>query len=44
VADIVIRLHYRDGNGKIEDGQRDYGLQTFGGFTKAAGYRDRAEG
>jgi hypothetical protein len=37
VADIVIRLHYRAANGKIEDAQQDYGLETFGGFLPAVG-------
>ena len=37
MAEIVIRLHYRAANGKIEDAQQDYGLETFGGFLPAVG-------
>ena len=37
MADTVIRLHYRDGSGKINDAQQDYGLETFGGFLPAIG-------
>jgi hypothetical protein len=31
MADLTIRLHYRDKAGKVEDAQNDLGLESFGG-------------
>jgi hypothetical protein len=37
VTDTVIRLHYRKADGKIEDAQEDYGIESFAGFLPAVG-------
>jgi hypothetical protein len=37
MADLTIRLHYRDKAGKVEDAQNDFGLESFGGQMPAVG-------
>jgi len=35
--DVTIRIYFRSADGKVEDGQQDYGLGDFGGIMPAAG-------
>lgn len=34
---VTIRINYRNPDGKIEDGQQDFGLEDFGGVLPAVG-------
>lgn len=37
MADVTIRIYFRDGAGKIEDGQQDYSLSDFAGVLPTRG-------
>ena len=37
MQDVTVRIHFRQPDGAIEDGQQDFGLESFAGFLPAVG-------